>query len=132
MLEPETKTARKLDIPHLDGAPLSDRLPGGPGTRCGQRRGDCATAGRAGTQIRVQEFRRIGPADDANRQGRRPGLRMIEGVEATGRAPRTIPAGEIGNERPIEVVFERWHSDELGLDVMTKRKDPRAAETTYT
>jgi hypothetical protein len=57
---------------------------------------------------------------------------MIEGVEAKGvKTTRTIPAGEIGNDRPIEIVFEQWHSEELGVDVLTKRSDPRAAETTY-
>jgi hypothetical protein len=60
------------------------------------------------------------------------GARMIEGVEAKGvKITRTIPAGQIGNDRPIEIVFERWTSEELGLDVMTKRSDPRFAETTY-
>jgi len=60
------------------------------------------------------------------------GERMIEGVKAKGsRTTRTIPAGEIGNERPIEVVSERWYSDELKAVVMTKRSDPRTGETTY-
>ena len=60
------------------------------------------------------------------------GSQMIEGVQAEGtRTTITIPAGEIGNERPIEIVAERWHSPELKMDVMTKRADPRLGETTY-
>jgi hypothetical protein len=60
------------------------------------------------------------------------GKQLIEGVEAEGtRTTITIPAGEIGNERPIEIVNERWYSPELQLVVMTRVSDPRAGETTY-
>ena len=60
------------------------------------------------------------------------GKQVIEGVEAEGtRATVTIPAGEIGNERPIEIVTERWYSPELQLVVMTRHSDPRSGEMTY-
>jgi len=60
------------------------------------------------------------------------GKQTIEGVEAEGtRTTITIPAGEIGNERPIEIVSERWYSPELQLVVMTRHSDPRFGETTY-
>jgi hypothetical protein len=58
--------------------------------------------------------------------------RVIEGVEAEGfRTVTTIPAGEIGNEQPIEIVHERWYSPELQTVVMTRHSDPRMGETTY-
>ncbi|HSS19936.1 MAG TPA: energy transducer TonB [Pyrinomonadaceae bacterium] len=60
------------------------------------------------------------------------GKQNIEGVEAEGsRSTVTIPAGEIGNERPIEIVNERWYSPELQVVVMTRHTDPRFGETTY-
>jgi hypothetical protein len=60
------------------------------------------------------------------------GKQTIEGVEAEGtRTTVTIPAGEIGNERPIEIVSEKWYSPELQLVVMTRHSDPRTGETTY-
>ena len=60
------------------------------------------------------------------------GKQIIEGVEAEGtRTTITIPAGEIGNERAIEIVSERWYSPELQLVVMTRHSDPRSGETTY-
>jgi hypothetical protein len=60
------------------------------------------------------------------------GTQNIEGVEATGtRTITTIPAGAIGNERPIEIVYERWYSKELQLIVMSKQSDPRTGEQTY-
>ncbi len=43
----------------------------------------------------------------------------------------TIPAGQIGNERPIEVVSEHWYSPELQMVVMTRTADPRTGETVY-
>jgi len=59
------------------------------------------------------------------------GPQMIEGVEAEGtRVTHTIPAGSIGNERPIEITYERWRSKELQLDVLIKSVDPRSGEST--
>jgi hypothetical protein len=61
------------------------------------------------------------------------GTQNIEGVEAEGtRRITTIPAGAIGNDRPIETVYERWYSKELQLVVMSKTSDPRFGEQTYT
>ena len=60
------------------------------------------------------------------------GKQMIEGVEAEGtRFTTTIPAGEIGNERPIEIVSEVWYSAQLQTDVMRRNFDPRTGETVY-
>ena len=60
------------------------------------------------------------------------GTQDIEGVSAEGtRNTVTIPAGTIGNERPLEIVFERWYSPELQLVVMTRHSDPRFGETVY-
>jgi hypothetical protein len=60
------------------------------------------------------------------------GTQTIEGVEAEGsRIVYTIQAGAIGNDRIIEVVFERWYSPELHLVIMAKHTDPRSGETVY-
>jgi hypothetical protein len=60
------------------------------------------------------------------------GTQVIEGVQAEGtRITITIPAGQIGNERPIVTTNERWYSPELQTVVMTKNSDPRSGETTY-
>jgi hypothetical protein len=58
--------------------------------------------------------------------------RSFDGVTAEGtRSTVTIPAGEIGNEQPIQIVDERWYSPELQVVVMTRHSDPRFGETTY-
>jgi hypothetical protein len=60
------------------------------------------------------------------------GTRQFEGVTATGvRTTTTIRAGDIGNLLPINLVTERWFSDELGMAVMITRHDPRSGDTTY-
>ena len=58
------------------------------------------------------------------------GRQVIEGVPADGtRTTMTIPAGEIGNEQPLQVVNEMWYSPDLQMVVMSKRSDPRSGET---
>lgn len=60
------------------------------------------------------------------------GRTFMEGVEVEGtRTTVTIPAGQIGNELPIDIVSERWVSPELKVLVMSRRSDPRFGETTY-
>lgn len=60
------------------------------------------------------------------------GRQVIEGVEAEGsRTTTIIPAGQIGNDLPINIVSEQWYSPELQLLIMTKHSDPRTGETTY-
>jgi hypothetical protein len=58
--------------------------------------------------------------------------RDIGGVRAEGtRTTWTIPAGRIGNEKPIEVVSERWYSPELLLVLQSRHADPRFGERIY-
>lgn len=60
------------------------------------------------------------------------GTKMIEGVSAEGiRTTRIIPAGEIGNVRPIEIVDESWYSSDLQMPLITRHTDPRSGETNY-
>lgn len=60
------------------------------------------------------------------------GTQMIGGVSAEGtRTVRTIPAGQIGNAKPIEISVERWYSPDLQTDVLIKRNDPRGGQTVF-
>jgi hypothetical protein len=59
----------------------------------------------------------------------------INGVSVSAeytRITRTIQKGEIGNDKPIQVVSERWYSPELQIVVKSVRSDPRFGTTTYT
>jgi hypothetical protein len=60
------------------------------------------------------------------------GEQSYEGISAHGtRTITTIPANAIGNERPIEITYEKWFSDELQMVVYSKQSDPRTGEHTY-
>ena len=97
-------------------------------------------AGPNGEQFKIQSesgggatyiFRTNGGANH-NAVKEQLGKQLIEGVEAEGtRTTVTIPAGEIGNDRAIEIVSERWFSPELQMVVMTRHSDPRSGETIY-
>ena len=71
-------------------------------------------------------------AGSTNAKTEQLGNMFIEGVQAQGtRTTTTIPAGDIGNERPINIVDERWYSPDLQMTVMTKHSDPRSGETNF-
>lgn len=60
------------------------------------------------------------------------GTQTIEGVQAEGtRSTLTIPAGQIGNDRAIDIVSERWYSPELQVVVLSKHSDPRIGDHVY-
>lgn len=60
------------------------------------------------------------------------GTQTINGISAQGtRYTHTIPTGQIGNDKPISVVNERWYSPDLQVVVKSTRTDPRFGTTTY-
>lgn len=60
------------------------------------------------------------------------GSQSMEGIQVTGiRTTRTIPAGEIGNDRPISIVTEVWTSPDLKTIISSKRSDPRMGQQTF-
>lgn len=60
------------------------------------------------------------------------GSQTMEGILVNGvRTTRTIPAGEIGNDKPISIVTEVWTSPDLKTIVYSKRTDPRMGEQTF-
>ena len=70
--------------------------------------------------------RKMGAGPDAaNLKTEQLGTKTINGLQAAGtRMTRTIPAGEIGNRNPIEVVTERWYSSDLQLPLLESHSDP--------
>ncbi len=121
ILDPARKVANKIVLPAMDGhvkaAVAGEVMVSAPGNN-------------------VMFTRRLAPADAEarrkNYQQEALGKRVIEGVEAEGtKTTISVPAGEVGNELPIQTVSERWFSPELQVVVLSKRSDPRFGETTY-
>jgi hypothetical protein len=102
-LSPSSRTATRS----AGGRPF-----GGPqGNRGGRLRGGVAGAGQ-------------------NTKTESQGSKTLEGVTAEGtRTTITIPAGQVGNELPLQTVVESWYSADLQTVVLSKRSDPRSGET---
>lgn len=75
-------------------------------------------------------FERMGEPDMIKTESL--GTQVIDGVSAEGtRTTQTVPAGRIGNEKPITIVSEVWFSPDLQTVLTTRRSDPRFGETLY-
>lgn len=60
------------------------------------------------------------------------GTKKIEGLSCEGsRVTFEIPAGHIGNEKPITVVTENWFSPEIQMLVFSRHVDPLAGEHVF-
>ena len=132
MLNPQTRTARKMTTKRLvvSGAPglaqsgeSHEAL-----TLHVESRSAAESPGSPQIVVRTDQTHLKLP-DSATES---LGTQFIEGlvVDVT-RTTMTIPAGQIGNDRPIQVVSERWFSPDLQVLVMSRQSDPRYGETTY-
>ena len=73
---------------------------------------------------------RRSPANNPNIKTESLGTRSFDGVMAEGhRTTMTIPAGQMGNDLPIQIVTETWYSSDLQAVLYQKRTDPRNGET---
>jgi len=107
MLHPEQKTAEKIERPFARMNGTMDR------------------AMKEKGELRQEE-------NSSNLKREDLGTQTFAGVTAQGtRVTKTIPAGQIGNEKAITIVREVWYSNDLQTVVMTKRNDPWSGETSY-
>lgn len=126
-LDPKTQTARKMGTRFFNRETFA-RAPVGPAP---------TVNGTAAVRVFESTVSTSAAPERARTNQLQPkteslGKQVIEGVEAEGtRTTITIPAGKIGNERPIDIVTERWYSPELQVVVYSKKTDPMAGETTY-
>ena len=133
-LNPSDNTAIKLPAPP-PGAPMP---PGAQGGVTIQRFG--AAGGNATASIvaspgpsQVMIYRKSGTAVSSNPPiVEQLGTKVVEGVQADGtRTTLTIPAGQIGNDNPIQIVDEVWRSPDLQVIVRSEHSDPRMGTTVY-
>lgn len=60
------------------------------------------------------------------------GVKDIDGLSAQGhRTITTIPTSQAGNDRPIEIIDERWESTELKVLLRSLHRDPRSGDIEY-
>ena len=61
------------------------------------------------------------------------GAGNLFGLDTIGtRQITTIPQGTVGNDRPIQIVLEFWHSPRLGFNLESLRSDPRLGTQKFT
>ncbi len=61
------------------------------------------------------------------------GTRSIAGVETIGRRETTVIApGEMGNDQAVTAINETWHSQELGINLISTRSGPIVGKQTFT
>ena len=141
MLNLTDKTAKKmpaLPLPmnsSVPDVPASGQVSGSGGKFMVQM-GDTVSTGGPGpglpTEGMVMQRTIIAAGDQGKATTEDLGTQTMEGILATGvRTTRTIPAGEIGNEKPISIVTEVWTSPDLKAIVYSKRTDPRMGEQTF-
>jgi hypothetical protein len=123
------KTGQKIAMPPVRvGDPGA---PGGTGAFFIQLGVGVATAGQAPLpDVSIQKG--APPEGQAEVSKEDLGSRTMQGILVNGvRTIRTIPAGQIGNEKPIRIVTEVWTSPDLKAIVYSKRSDPRIGEQTF-
>ena len=134
ILEPDTKTARRVDLSKL---PPRRGFGGKKVIReGGEQRVQVVTGDKSSdsgpVEVTVARSGVRAEADAKNVKKESLGKQTIEGVAAEGtRYTVTIAAGEIGNEQAINIVSESWYSADLQTVVMSKRSDPRFGESSY-
>lgn len=69
---------------------------------------------------------------NANVQTTSLGTKVMEGLTVNGtQTTRTIPAGRIGNDKPLVITTEEWYSPDLQMVISSTRTDPRFGTMTY-
>lgn len=129
LLDTENKVAQKMPLPPA-GRPAAAE--GGPPHPPGKQVMIYQQTGGAGSDVAFNEMmvKKVGPEPgEAPANSENLGDQSIDGIHVTGtRVTTTIPAGKMGNEKPITVTSERWYSPELKATVVTKHDDPWAGE----
>jgi hypothetical protein len=138
-LNANTKTARKMDMPAAPEPrvgvafqPPQVKTMGSSTYTITVGDGSSTTTVTSSDPVVVARGGRVGRGDAENRQHEDLGVESLNGALASHtRDTLTIPQGQIGNNRDIHVVNERWYSDDLQMLVKTVNSDPRFGENTY-
>lgn len=133
MLNTEKKTATKIPLPKFNGGEAGIAMASGVAGRLSVA-GAPPSAGTAmaAPMIAYNHVRAI-KRNDGNESVNMEslGTQVMEGLNVKGtRTSFTIPAGQMGNERPITSTTEVWFSEDLGTTISSKRSDPRFGDTT--
>lgn len=86
----------------------------------------------ANEQGRRMMKQKMNAGENPNVQTVSLGTKTIDGLTVQGtRRTRTIPAGQIGNDKPIVITRDEWYSPDLQMVIASTRSDPRFGTTTF-
>jgi hypothetical protein len=131
------KTAQKISMPSGGAVGSFTAASGGPGTTrmFVTQMGSASVADGAmppPPQAGFAMHREVIGDEEAQMSTQDLGTETMEGLSVNGvRTTRTIPVGQIGNDKPISIVTEVWTSPDLKIIVYSKRTDPRMGEQTF-
>ena len=131
------KTAQKISMPSSGAAGPGAAASGGPGTTrvFFTRMGSASATGGPmpqSPQAGIVMQKDLTGDEEAQVSTEDLGSETMEGLTVNGvRTTRTIPEGQIGNDKPISIVTEVWTSPDLKTVVYSKRSDPRMGEQTF-
>ena len=132
LLDTENKIAQKMPMPEIGLTTAKDGVPhAGKQVMIYHRTEGSGPGGPGGDVFFNEEIvRKDGPeSGEAAPKSEKLGDQTIDGIHVTGtRVTNIIPAGKMGNEKPITVTSERWYSPELKATISTKHDDPWAGE----
>ena len=147
-LDPKTQTAMKLPLGLNTVGPMVNERAGGQTMRFVYRAGGAVTSSAGAPPLPLPPVPAGGAPDTFFLSaGPLPGLaamqfkltpksdplgqQFIEGVNAEGtRTTATIETGQIGNDRPIQIIDERWYAHEIETTVKWTHADPRTGQET--
>jgi hypothetical protein len=115
VLNPSTKSARRFNNQNIltEGAVIVDGQSMSPSIRT-----RIETSAAQKSHVIVSTLPNLGTGTISGGNTGQLGTKSFEGVTAEGtRTVTVIEAGKIGNEKPIEIVYERWYSKEFDLIV---------------
>jgi hypothetical protein len=132
MLDLRSRTAHRMPAPRIKLMTKGDAKGVEVHTNTFQMALPAPPPGTPQAGVRIYSGRTMMAGGQENPVVENLGTQSMEGVTVEGtKITTTIPAGQIGNELPINVVSERWFSPELKVMVMSRQSDPRFGETTY-
>lgn len=125
------KTAQKMPVPPLPPVPPPGAPSPGPDAFYVQAGGVAVASGQLPSPPMIAQKVFL-TSDQGQATTEDLGSQTMEGVFVTGvRTTRTIPAGQVGNDKPISIVTEVWTSPDLKTIVYSKRSDPRMGDQTF-
>lgn len=128
LLDLKNKTAKEMVMPSAAGIPSSAKS--GPDISAPTVESFASPGPIAGQSTAFS----VGGGPSAARQTKTEnlGFQTMEGLLVSGkRITRTIPAGQIGNAKPITIVTEEWTSPDLKTVVYSKTDNPTSGVQIY-